>query len=227
MSLKFIQQNYLKYNKGKGFICGHVDALHATPPAADVFTDKIVESLIKKTGCAGIISSVSRNEADLNRSPNGDNDHAIKEYRDAVKKIVEFLNILDDEQNHITQPYLHLSFHGMKDTHYGPYGIEIGTVHGQSCSPIIKKWFLETITRKASEILPEIEIVFDEKFIGDESIVYHRLGDGIDYSGYHHHFHTFQIEISRTIRSKHRSKIITIFSHMINEFQKNFVNNYS
>lgn len=48
MPVPFIQQNFLKYNKGKGFISGHVEALHAMPPAADKFTDKIAEKLIEK-----------------------------------------------------------------------------------------------------------------------------------------------------------------------------------
>ena len=65
MTLKFIHGNYLKYNKGTGFISCHVDALHAEPPAADLFTDKIVENLVKKTGCAGIVSTISRTIADL------------------------------------------------------------------------------------------------------------------------------------------------------------------
>ncbi|MFC3885412.1 hypothetical protein ACFOU2_18760 [Bacillus songklensis] len=225
MPLKFIHQNYLKYNKGKGFICCHVDALHATPPAADLFTDKIVENLIKKTGCAGIVGTVSRNHADLNRSPNGDNDEGIKEYRNAIKDILEFLDILDHVNNHLTQPYLHLSFHGMKDIHHGPYAIEVGTVHGQSCSMEIRSWFEEILTKKALEIIPEIEVVFDKKFIGNKSIVFHRLGDGKGYSGYHHNFNTFQIELSRTVRSKHCSKIVDIFSRIINDFQTTFVIN--
>jgi hypothetical protein len=222
--LKYIQQNYVKYNKGNGFICGLADALHATPPAADVFTDKIVESIMVKTRCAGIISTVSRKLADLNRSPNGDNDLAIEEYRHALKDILEFLNIVDSDQNQLTHPYLHLSFHGMKDDHYGPFGMEIGTVRGRSCSTEIRDWFEETLTKKAQPVIPDITLIFDQKFIGNESIAFHRLGDGERYQGYGPHFHTFQIELSRTFRREHRSQLIDIFSEIMIDFQNTFVN---
>lgn len=223
MSLKFIKQNYLKYNEGKGYICGHIDALHATPPKADVCTDAIVETLMENTGCAGIISTVSRTVADLNRRPNEKNKEAIQEYRECIKEIIHFLNILDTKKNKITAPYLHLSFHGMKDDHYGPYGMEVGTVYGKSCSKEVKEWFIKRLIKKTKELIPHVELAFDEKFIGDESIVYHRCGDGQSYAGYGDHFHTFQIELSRTLRSKHLEKIIVIFSDIIADFQKEFI----
>ncbi|WP_338787004.1 hypothetical protein [Metabacillus sp. FJAT-53654] len=224
MPLKYIQQNYVKYNKGNGYICCLSDALHATPPAADVFTDNIVEGIMERTGCPGIISTVSRKLADLNRSPNGDNDLAIKEYRHALKDILEFLKIVDYDQQHLTHPFLHVSFHGMKDDHYGPYGVEIGTVRGRSCSVEIKNWFEETLTKKAKQLLPNINLIFDQKFVGNESITYHRLGDGNRYQGFGSHFHTFQIELSRTMRKEYRPQLIDIFSEIIIDFQTTCVN---
>lgn len=223
MRLKFIQKNYLKYNKGKGFISGHVDALHAQPPAADLFTDVIVENVIEKTGCAGIIGTVSRLEADLNRSPDGENDVGINEYRHAIKDILRSLGILDEPSHTIIKPYLHLSFHGMKDAHYGPFAIEIGTLRGKSCSLEIREWFVDYLSKKSEVILPKIVLVYDEKFVGHESIGYHRFGDGKSYQGYNQHFHSFQIEISRTLRRKYSTVISDIFAQMINEFQGKFV----
>lgn len=223
MRLKYIQKNYLKYNKGKGFISGHVDALHAQPPAADLFTDVIVENVIEKTGCGGIIGTVSRLQADLNRSPDGENYDGVNEYRQAIKDILSFLGILDETSNMIIKPYLHLSFHGMKDTHYGPYAIEIGTLRGKSCSSEIREWFVDYLTKKCEVILPKIELVFDEKFVGHESVGYHRWGDGLSYQGYNQNFHSFQIEISRTLRGKFSTEISEIFAQMIDEFQAKFV----
>jgi hypothetical protein len=223
MSVPFIQQNFLKYNKGKGFISGHVEALHAMPPAADKFTDKIAEMLIKKTGCAGIISIVSRTECDLNRSPNLDNDEGIKEYRKTIQDILEFLHILNPSKTQLIKPYLHLSFHGMKDIHYGPYAIEIGTLNGDSCSPLVKRWFVDLLTKKAKLISPEIKIEIDQKFIGDKSIGFHRLGDENGYPGYGNHFHTFQIELSQTMRRKKLYQIVYLFSEIISDFQTKFV----
>lgn len=223
MPLNYIQKNYLKYNNGKGFICGHVEALHAMPPAADLYTDKIVEKLVKKTGCAGIISTISRKNADLNRMPNGSNDEAIKEYRNTVKEIINFLGILDPTSKEIVKPYLHLSFHGMKDTHYGPFAIEIGTLMGRTCSSEMRTWFKNSLETNAKKHLPNLVVVFDKKFIGDESISFHRLGDGQYYQGYKQHFHTFQIEISRTLRGKYCRELVYLFAEIIMDFQKEFI----
>ncbi|MGJ7918950.1 hypothetical protein [Neobacillus sp. LXY-4] len=223
MTVPYIKQKYLKFHKGKGFICGHVDALHATPPAADKFTDKIVEKLIIEIGCAGIISTVSRLECDLNRSPNGINNAGIYEYRQAIKEILHFLHIVDPVQQRLTTPYLHLSFHGMKDTNYGPYAIEIGTQRGKSCSGEVLQWFKKALLESIQGISPEITIVFDKKFKGNESIIAHRHGDIDGYLGYGHHFHTFQIELSRTIRKKYLTKITRIFAKIMNDFQTEFV----
>src|SRR6478752_1792211 len=207
MTLKFIHGNYLKYNKGTGFISCHVDALHAEPPAADLFTDKVVENLVKKTGCAGIVSTVSRTIADLNRNLNETNNEGIHEYRRTIQEIVKYLKIADSN-NRLLTPYLHLSFHGMKDTHYGPYAIEVGTLYGQSCSKEVKDWFQQALTKKS---------------VGNESIAFHRKGDNSGYLGYSHNFNTFQIELSRTLRSKHRTTITNIFSEIIDDFQQTFV----
>lgn len=223
MPIRYIQQTFIKYNKGKGFICGHVDALHAASPAADKYTDKMVEKLIKEIGCAGIIGTVSRMECDLNRRPNGSNDEGIQEYRGAVKDLLNFLQIIDPFTKKLTAPYLHLSFHGMKDTHYGPLGIEVGSLCGQSCSSTVQKWFQEKLIFKAQEISSEIKIVFNEKFIGDESIIFHRKGDLNGYLGYGEHFHTFQIELSRTLRRKYLTRISKIFSQIMTDFQTEFV----
>lgn len=223
MSLKFIRRNYVKYNKGTGYLCCHVDAQHATPPKADRFTDKITTELIFQTGCAGIIATVSRTKADLNREPDGQNNEALQEYRDTIKEILHHLNILDYEKHQVTKPYLHLSIHGMKNAHHGPYAMEVGTLNGKSCSTEIREWFQKILTAKAKEILPDINIIFDEVFDGDESIVFHRLGDKKNYPGYGENFHTFQIEISRTLREDYPSEIVEIFSQVIGNFQTTFV----
>lgn len=223
MRVQYIHQNFLKYNKGKGFISGHVEALHAMPPAADKFTDKIVEQLMEKTGCAGIISIVSRTVCDLNRCPNQDNNEGIKEYRKTIQEILEYLHLLNFSKSQLLKPYLHLSFHGMKDIHYGPYTMEIGTLNGESCSPTVKNWFYDLLKKKVKQISPEIKIIVDQKFVGDKSISFHRLGDNNGYPGYGNHFHTFQIELSQSMRSKKLSQVISLFSEIINDFQAEFV----
>lgn len=111
----------------------------------------------------------------------------------------------------------------MKDTHYGPYAIEVGTLNGQSCSKDVKDWFQQALTKKAEDSLPKIHVIVDNKFVGNESIAFHRQGDNRNYTGYSHNFNTFQIELSRTLRSKHRSAITNIFSEIIDDFQQTFV----
>lgn len=223
MSVQYINLKYIKYNKGNGYVCGHADALHAAPPASDMFTDIIVEGLINKIGCAGIISLVSRTVCDLNRSPNGTNDGGIKEYRSTIKEILQYLHIVDTHHNMLITPYLHLSFHGMKDTNHGPFAIEVGTGNGRSCSPEVRGWFEETLRKYCEEIYPEVNIVFDKKFKGNNSIIFHRHGDQYEYGGYGLNFHSFQIELSHTIRRKHLSGIIRLFTKIFTEFQSKYV----
>jgi len=221
--VNYIQKSYLKYNRGNGFLNSLTDALHAAPPSADVFTDKIVEGIMIQTGCAGIISTVSRNLADLNRVPNNENSLAIQEYRQALNDILISHSLVDPWQQKIKQPFLHLSFHGMKDEHYGPYGIEVGTVFGLSCSTEVKKWFTKALAQKGANLLPDINLMIDQKFSGDESITFHRHGDGDQHQGYGANFHTFQIELSRTLRKEYIIQIIELFSELLREFQLTFI----
>lgn len=162
---EMISKKYVKYHKGNGVLCCHVEAIHAAPPAADRYTENIVLGIMAQTQCAGIISTVSRQIADLNKAADGFNDEALQEYRNSIREIMDDLGILQSN-NKINRNYLHISIHGMKDEHHGPFAIEIGTRNGQSCSKEMKKWFKETLMRKASELIPRIDIVFDEKFMG-------------------------------------------------------------
>jgi hypothetical protein len=225
MGIHFKKLDYIQFYKGSGKCYCQVDAQHAEPPQADLFTGKIVRNIVRKTGCAGIISIVSRLIADLNRKENGQNNKAIQQYRQTINEILQYLQLLDQGHHRIIQPFLHLTIHGMKDEHYGPYAIEIGTLNGLSCSREMKKWLKKTITAKANTIMPKLNIYFDQHFLGNESIVYHRLGNGADYSGYGSHFHTFQIELSRTLREKHQREIIALLSEVIYAFQTEIVEN--
>jgi hypothetical protein len=222
MSLLFKHLTYLKYHKGNGMWCCHLDAVHATPPKADLNTDKIVLKLIKILGIAGIIGTVSRTQADLNRAPDGTNNDALHEYKKTLRRILDHLCILDDQQL-VNKPFLHLSIHGMQDVHYGPHAIEVGTLNDASCSPEMRIWLQAALTDKARTIMPEISIVFDRNFSGDKSLAYHRHGDGIAYPGYGPNFHSFQIEFSRTLRQFHRDTIVLLLAEVIQDFQSQFV----
>lgn len=223
MNIEFKKLDYIEFYKGTGDIYCLVDAPHAKPPQADLFTGLLVNGIVRNTGCSGIISRISRTAADLNRKKDGQNNEAIQQYREVIFEILQHLAIFEPKQHRIIQPFLHLTIHGMKDEHYGPYAIEIGTHSGRSCSRKMKKWLQNTITAKAKELIPQLKLRFDHYFDGDESIVYHRHGDQLEYIGYGNHFHTFQIELSRTLREEHKSEIVELFSYIILAFQSEIV----
>jgi hypothetical protein len=221
--MALIRLNHVAYSKGNGRLCCHVDAIHATPPAADLFTEQMVALMMAHTGCAGIISTTSRLVADLNRTPCPENHHALQDYRFSIRDILDHLGIIDNDGDSLSTPYLHLAIHGMRDHHHGPYCIEIGTRQGQSCSSEVKEWFTHAIAARARVVMPHLQVVVDKKFTGDESIVSHRLGDGKNYRGYGQNFNTFQVEISRTLREYYLPQIVELLSLVIFNFQATFV----
>ncbi|HML89361.1 MAG TPA: hypothetical protein PKA28_13050 [Methylomusa anaerophila] len=212
--------SFVKYYFGNGNNCCHVDAVHAASPQADRFTGQIVAGIMANTCCAGIISTVSRTVADLNRPPGPANQAAVAEYRAVIRDILKNLNILTGTGDKLLAPYLHLGLHGMKDLHYGPLSMEVGTIHGHTCSLKIRKWFGETLKEKTKEIFPEVKIVFDQHWVGNPSLAAHRWGDSRRYPGYGRNYNAFQIEISRTLREKHQQEIISIFSSIVEQFKE-------
>lgn len=172
----FIQKKYVKYHKGSGQLCCHVEALHAAPPAADRYTDNIVLGIMAQTHCAGIISTVSRQMVDLNKLPDGMNNEGVQEYRNCVRDILEHLGIVQ-ENEWINRHYLHLSIHGMKDEHHGPFAIEVGTRNGQSCSKEMKKWLKETMIKKASEMIPGSTLCLMKSL--SEILLWYVTGEGM------------------------------------------------
>ena len=216
---QFIYRNNLKYYKGNGTIPCHVDAIHATPPRADLFTDKIALGIMAQTRCAGIIGTVSRKKADLNKGANRKNDRAVQEYRESLQIILNHLGIFDYENHLLTKPYLHISIHGMKDDYQGPFGIEIGTRYGQSCSLEVRDWFREILRKKGQDLFPKLQIAVDQKFIGGHSIVEHRLGDGLDYPGYGPNFHTIHVEIARSLRENYVQEMVELLAHAVKKWR--------
>lgn len=215
--VKSEEKEFVKFYLGDKNIRSHIDALHAAAPHADMYTGKIVEGVIKKINCHGIISTVSRDDADLNRYPNQKNSEAIKEYRQAIKDILEHIGILNEENEILIAPYLHLAIHGIQNKVHGPKSIEIGTRLGKTCSPKVKDWFLRKLKSQDWKILT------DKKKIGDPSKIVHRCGgkiSGLYYMGYGANFNTFQVEISRTLRENHQNELITMFSDIIISFNE-------
>lgn len=208
-------KKFVKFYLGSKEIRSHIDAVHACPPNADEFTGDIVEGVVKRINCSGIIAIVSRKIVDLNKPRNYNNKEAIDEYRQTIREILDHTNTLDKNRN-LSRPYLHLAIHGMRDR---DKEIEIGTLHGKTCSREVKEWFVNEIKKHVKRAQT------DGGFPGDPSKLVHRFGDqtsDINYSGYGDNFNTFQIEISRMLREKHRRELINIFSDIIIRFNGKF-----
>ncbi len=208
--------NYIKYCFGTTYC--HVDAVHAASPKADQFTDEIVAGIIEKTGCAGIIGTVSRTIADLNRPPGPGNDEAVWEYRDVISQFLYNTGLLAPGTRSLAKPYLHIGIHGMKDQPHGPFSIEVGTIFGRTCSPRVNKWFGEALKTQVRGFSPDIKVVFDKHWVGNKSLAAHRWGEGWRYPGYGRNYNAFQVEISRTLREYHRQAIIDMFTAVVAEF---------
>lgn len=213
---KSVAQKFVKFYLGRKNIYSHIDAVHTCPPRHDKFTGEIVEGIVKEINCSAIIATVSRTKADINRPRNDKNFEAIDEYRDAIRKILEHLNIIDADGT-LINPYLHLAIHGMKDKYYKD--IEIGTRYGAACSENVKNWVVEEIKKSF------ISAGIDRKFPGDPSKLVHRLGDlkeAYKYPGYGENFNTIQLEFSLNLRKNHRKEIIKILSELILNFCDKF-----
>ena len=212
----FTEKKFIKFHLGSKKIHSHIDAVHAHPPNADELTGDIVERVVNRINCSGIIAIVSRMTSDLNRPRNSNNKKAIDEYRQTIREILEHIDNLD-ESGKLSRPYLHLAIHGMRDK--WNEDIEIGTLHGKTCLPEVKDWFVNEIKKHIKNLQ------IDRRFSGDPSKSVHRCGgqtSDLNYLRYGTNFNTFQMEISRTLREKHQKELISIFSDIIIRFNEKF-----
>ena len=183
-----------------------VDAVHAAPPNADVYTGRIARAAAKMLGGHCIVATVSRTIADLNRPRTPSNAKAIDEYRAVIRSLLSDAELLI--HNQLNQPVLHLAVHGMTDDH--GYDVEIGTRNGVSCSARVRdlvKSRLENWARRVGAQGPRV--VLDQRFIGDASKIVHRCGEASSrYLGYGPNFNTVQIEFAHWLRSRYRDEVI-------------------
>jgi len=206
--IKFKEGKYIAYYLGNPDIHCHVDAIHSKYPKAEINTKKLVLEIIKNTDCSGIYALISRVKMDLNRPLNETNKPAILEFREAISSILNHLKILDNN-NKLTKPYLHLALHGMNYTHKE---IELGTRHNQTCSNEIFVWFLNKLEEYCKEVFNrDLNIVYNEQFIGNSSKEVHRDNYGIL-------FNTIQIEFNRTLRIRYFSKCVKVLTKIIKDF---------
>lgn len=217
--MAFVPKKFLKFRLGRGKPNVLIEALHSVPPQAEVFTDRIVGLVSEAADCHCIIATVSREVADLNRSPDSTNLAAVAEYRETIYELLQHSEALDDD-GHVRSPFLHLSLHGMRDRSH--MDIELGTVFGNSCSEDLLRWLLSDIRRWArclrnGRLVPII--VDNQELFGEPVIASHRNGDQASgYAGYGHHFNSVQIEIARWLRDSHSDELVEFFAGLIKSF---------
>lgn len=234
--MQFEQGRFLKYVYGN--LCCHVDAVHAKKPTLveaggdpkrtklwDIYTGDIV-SEIAACGCTGMIATVSRLAADLNRGPEHEaplQKDALREYREVIRHNLERTCILG-QNGELICPYLHLAVHGIGNNRWGKKAIEVGTRQGysdQTCSEDVLRWFLNTLGSRLDDAVPGVEIVSNERFIGHQSFAHHRCGCP-GYRGYGPNYNAVQLEISYTLRNEHREELVAVLSELVQEFHKSF-----
>jgi len=140
--LNFEQRKYIKVYFGSPTIRARIDSVHANPPDNDKFTGEIAEGIAEKVKCSCIIATTSCNVCDLNREKSEKNAEGIDEYRIAIQQIQRHINNLNSYEK-ADKPYLHLAIHRMRDKH--SWDIVIGALHNQTCSAIVKDWFMQRI----------------------------------------------------------------------------------
>lgn len=221
--MTFISKHYVRFRSGDRNPYVLIDALHAAPPRAEVFTGEIVERVSAGTGCHCIVSTVSREVADLNRHPDFGNGAAVEEYRETIRDLLTSGRALD-ENGRLRFPCLHLSLHGMRNR--PNKDVELGTYFGRSCSDQILQWLLDHFGMWASDLgncqrQPKIvDNDPDDGLYGHPVIATHRWGeDSSGYAGYGHHFNTVQIELAYWLRRCHREELVTLLTSIAEEFR--------
>lgn len=209
--------NYIAYKSGKSHLFANIEAIHAKSPNADLHTGNIVEEVAHLSGASVIRSLISRDVMDLNRPRGRFNYSAVDEYRSTISKILLQKQIVD--HNHkLTQPFLHISLHGMQDE--WQRDLEIGTGYGHYCSPKVKRWFVN----KVSEATNNYGV--DDLFPGYTFRSVLRDGDlysATDFIGFGPNYQAIQLEVSREWRENHSEFLTSFLANVISAFQEEFV----
>lgn len=217
---KFVSGAYLKFRYGADCPAVLVDAVHAAKPRSDAYTGKIVEAVAKSCSCHAIISTISRQIADINRPPIEENAGAVEEYRRTIQHLFESGRLLLSDRT-LSRPILHIAVHGMKDSNDAD--IELGTRMGSSCSADVLDWVHREIDEWAAStpsLVRKPVLVENRRFIGDASKQFHRRGGRrSSYRGYGDFFNTIQIEFAYWLRNEHRAEIVNLLSGLAVKYQ--------
>lgn len=199
--------NYVEYSIAKSSVL--IEALHNKRLKGEFFVEELVKEVASEASCSYILSRVSRLEADLNRAPNGSNNKALKEHREVIGKILSENSFSSGAE--LSNNFLHLSIHGMKDRN--DKDIEIGTRNGRLASSETTKWFAQALEKQ----FPSLNITWDKEFLGGDSLEIYRYGDQ-DFTALGDKYNVFQIEISYTLRKFYFEELVKGLTEIILEF---------
>ena len=196
-------------------------APHSAGPRKEFYTGTIVREISQNLGISGVVATVSRVIADLNRSRNYSGTEcscpenfqraAVEELYSHFKNLFSELGVYGDGE--VQKETLLLGIHGIKDE-YG-YGVVIGTRHGKLCPSHLREKIrerLELSFRALGLNLREHPIVCEEMFPGHESLelIKEHFGEKLQ---------IVQIEISKTLRSRFTEELTTALLSLVLSFK--------
>jgi len=210
----FVETYYVRYHIGKTHPRVLVDAVHAKFPDGEVNTGRLVDEVVDRADCSGIVARVSRKEADLNRPFTDENKSALRHYRGAVYNILHEGHLLDDSLRTI-RPFLHIALHGMHDIRNGP-DIVLGTRKGRVCDPVICEWLSNLLEQDG------YKVAVDRIFPGSSGLEYFRSGVRSKvFTGYGQNYHVVQLELSRELRrNRNIDRTVEMISQIIESFHR-------
>ena len=219
-----VDRVYIKYRLGSPNAHCHCEAIHAD---IDSYTQQMVESICKRSGCSGIITTASSQRYDLNRPANPRNMEAVYEYLDTIHRILQHMEILDPEEK-VLVPYLHVAIHAIKAGY--PNGPEIKVSYGEPASFSLVNWFCNKVRDKTKDISdPDGSPVrVNMQFVDKKSRQFQRYGEnGQRFNGENKAYHFILVEISEDLRCLYRDDLVKGFSEIIRDFTREFGRNKS
>jgi len=190
---------------------------------AEVKTADIVRRAVQE-GVSGIIATVDRETADLNRLPKSEGGPgslfpaiqatAFNEYRRHKRSILDATGYMKNRRK--SRPYLQIGVHGKKnplDGRSDDAAIEIGTRHDETCDFGVRRFFENRLRHELAELGANPDIRSNIRLIGDPA-----LGDGRRIFG--PSYHGIQLEISRQLRMEMWPQFGVILADILKEFSE-------
>jgi len=181
-----------------------------------------VEGICKRSGCSGIINTAPSFKYDLNRHANPRNMEAVFEYRDTLRRILRYMEVLGSDEK-VILPFLHIAFHAIRngDTH----GSEIRVSYTEPASYSMINWFANRLREKTRKLSVHggSPVRIRVQFIDRQTNLFQRYWESCrSFNGENRAYHFIMVEISEDLRSMGREPLIKAFSETILDFSSEF-----